>query len=282
MPRIVGVHGIAQQYEGEATLKNQWFPAISDGLGRNDVQIDESDFSCCFYGDLFRPSGTKSGNIPPLVASDLDAYESELASCLNQELCCKTSRQLAQTKARTPSVIQDTLRQLSRSKFFAGCAEHLLIWNLRQVRLYMSGATIKQSIKARFLQTLSANTRVVVAHSLGSIVAYEALFTPPAECRPIHLVTIGSPLGIRNLIFDKLNPPPSNGKGRWPPIVRSWTNIADAHDIVALNKSISGQFEGKIEDRMIDNGSNAHSALPYLTSIETGTAIAQGIAKVDS
>ena len=48
-------------------------------------------------------------------------------------------------------------------------------------------------------------TEVIVAHSLGSVVAYEALCAHP-EWPVRNLVTLGSPLGIRNLIFDQLVP----------------------------------------------------------------------------
>ena len=33
---------------------------------------------------------------------------------------------------------------------------------------------------------------------------------------PVATVRSGSPLGIRNLIFDRLQPPPDGGRGAWP------------------------------------------------------------------
>lgn len=57
---------------------------------------------------------------------------------------------------------------------------------------------------------VDADTRVVVGHSLGLVVAYEALCAHPQW--PVQaLVTLGSPLGRRNLIFDKLVPPHGPG-----------------------------------------------------------------------
>ena len=50
----------------------------------------------------------------------------------------------------------------------------------------------------------------MVGHSLGSVVAYEALCAHP-EWPVRALVTLGSPLGIRNLIFDRLVPAPAAG-----------------------------------------------------------------------
>ena len=55
---------------------------------------------------------------------------------------------------------------------------------------------------------------MLVGHSLGSVVAYEALCANP-EWPVRMLVTLGSPLGIPNLIFDRLEPAPlPDGHGR--------------------------------------------------------------------
>ena len=115
---------------------------------------------------------------------------------------------------------------------------------------------------------------MLIAHSLGSLVAYEALFEVP---RPLALlVTLGSPLAIPNLIFDRLRPPPVNGRGVWPRVAR-WTNVADKHDLVALEKKLSLRFGAAVDDVSIDNGADAHHVRPYLTAAETGAVIAHAL-----
>ena len=82
---------------------------------------------------------------------------------------------------------------------------------------------------------IDADTRVVVGHSLGSVVAYEALCEYRARAGGYGpaLVTLGSPLGIPNLAFDRLDPAPTAGvgcgrarKGRrgrmWPTLLMWW------------------------------------------------------------
>jgi len=97
----------------------------------------------------------------------------------------------------------------------------------------------------------------VIGHSLGSVVAYEALCQKPANV--VTFVTIGSPLGIQNLIFHKLTPRPSpEGIGAWPGKVKHWTNIADKGDIVALEKNLAPFFGPTVRDVMVYNGSDAH------------------------
>src|SRR5207249_10502663 len=64
-------------------------------------------------------------------------------------------------------------------------------------------------------ERISPATRVVIGHSLGSIVAYEALCKHP-EWQIDTFVTLGSPLGIQRLVFDALVPRPEGGHGAWP------------------------------------------------------------------
>jgi hypothetical protein len=167
--------------------------------------------------------------------------------------------------------VQRALLQISKTSFFSGIAENLLIFNLKQVKVYLHDESIRSKIKACVKALVSEDTKVLIGHSLGSIVSYEVLFEIPH--RPGLLVTLGSPLGIPNLIFDCLQPSPVNGIGRWPGVTR-WINVSDVHDLVALEKKLSKRFGGDIDDVQIDNGADAHKVRPYLTAPETGAAIA--------
>src|SRR5207253_8529600 len=119
------------------------------------------------------------------------------------------------TKARTPMFVQRALNALSQSKFFAALAERVLIFDVKQTFLYLSDDSIRREARKRVTDQVSEDTRIIVAHSLGTIVAYEALCAHP-EWPVRTFVTLGSPLGIRNLIFDRLDPPIHNQLGQWP------------------------------------------------------------------
>ena len=65
MAIIVGVHGIGQQVKGPRTLRQEWAPALLDGLELSGCEMDELSeeiLECAFYGNLFRRPGAKSGN----------------------------------------------------------------------------------------------------------------------------------------------------------------------------------------------------------------------------
>jgi hypothetical protein len=280
MARVVGVHGVGHQFSGENMLRAQWLPALKDGLTQVGRQLaSDDDFACAFYGHLFRSVG-KAGMDPPLDASDVDDdWEGELlelwwreAARIDTAVCGPG----APTKLATPNIVQRALDALSQSRFFAELAERALILDLKQVRRYLSEPKVRAAACASIEQVVKSDTTVIVAHSLGSVVAYEALCAHP-EWPVRFFVTIGSPLGIANMIFDKLQPAPTAGVGEWPQGIVRWFNIADKGDVVALVKQLSGLFGPAIKDRLIDNGVKAHDATRYLTSKELGDAVASGL-----
>ena len=146
--------------------------------------------------------------------------------------------------------VQAALAALAGSRFLAGTTERLLIFWLRQVRAYFTRPGMREEIQQRFCAAVGPDTEVVVAHSLGSVVAYEALCAHP-EWNVRGLVTLGSPLAIRNVILDRLDPAPQRLRGSWratwPAQLTSWTNIADRADFVALVKRLRPVFGERVD-----------------------------------
>lgn len=95
--------------------------------------------------------------------------------------------------------------------------------------------------------------RVVVAHSLGSVVAYETLSTYPG-LRIELLITVGSPLGLPDVVFDRLKPAAIESFGQRPNGVARWVNVADAADLVAVPKHLGGKFRGVEDDIEVSAG----------------------------
>jgi len=179
--------------------------------------------------------------------------------------------------------VQGALRALSGSRFFAALGERALLGDLRQVRDYFHEPEIRQQARQRVSEAVGDDTLVLVGHSLGSVVAYEVLGANPGW--PVRmLVTLGSPLGIPNLIFDRLEPAPlpasdtqPGPRGRWPGKGREWVNVADQGAVVALVKDLREGFGPGVDCWVVNNGTTAHDARPYLTAVETGRAIWKGL-----
>ena len=277
MHNIVGVHGVGQQMKGEETLRSEWLPRLKDGLTRAGFG-GEVALTCAFYGDLFRRRDVRAIGEPKFDANDIQDPDEE---ALIEVMWREASRVEglpgpdAPTRMRAPRPVQRALNALSGSKFFTGVAERALIFDVKQTFIYLKDEAIRTAAQARVEASVTGETRVIVAHSLGSVVAYETLCKHP-DWPVSTFVTLGSPLGIRNLVFERLRPSPQQ-VGHWPACLSRWINIADNGDIVALVKQLQPLFEGDVQDVAVHNGSHAHNATHYLTAEETGRAIAAGL-----
>jgi pimeloyl-ACP methyl ester carboxylesterase len=183
------------------------------------------------------------------------------------------------SRTLTLTVVQQALNALTRSRFFKAVSDSLLIADLKQVRRYFEEPDLRHAVRDRVTELLDSDTQVVIGHSMGSIVAYEALAHDPHPTWRIGaFVTLGSPLGIRHVTFDRLTPAPCEGRGVWPKPVQRWHNIADAGDIVALVRDLRTRFGPNVRDHRVHNGVTMHDMKAYLTAIETGRAVAEGLA----
>lgn len=276
MPRILAVHGIGQQYKADEVIREEWWPYLAGGLHNVNVDIVKEDLVCPFYGHLFRKHDLLSGD-DKYAPKDLTEEELALLEVLLEEAAIqepgKVDAKTAfdQQHLGTPQWAQWAVSMLSRSKFFVNISQHMMMGDLKQVVRYMNDNETREAVIEKVMNKFTDDVKIVIGHSLGSVVAYECLFRKPAQ--EVCFITMGSPLGIRNLIFDKLRPSPEKGKGRWPP-VKNWTNIADKGDLVALNKYLSSLFGPDVTDIIVDNGAQAHNGTHYLSS----SAIAKTIA----
>ena len=259
-----------------------WRPALCGGVELAGGQLAQDEVGCGFYGDLFRPPGRHLGVGEPLIGpGDLDWFEEDLLAAWWDE-AARTDAAVISPDARTlgtrvPQKVQSALRALSGSRFFAGLSERALMGDLRQVRDYFTNPAIRQQARERVGKAIGRDTHVVVGHSLGSVVAYEALCANP-EWPVWMLVTIGSPLGIPNLIFDRLDPAPlaaggTGLRGRWPGPGRRWANIADEGDVVALVKDLrSSEYDQPVSAATIPPTTNDKYALPpAICTVSTST-----------
>jgi hypothetical protein len=243
-----------------------------------------------FYGDLFRPAGQMlAAGDPPYAATDVDeGFEADLLAAW-WLAAAQTDPGVAPPDAEgslvsTPRSVQSALLALSGSRFFAEIALRAMVADLKQVRAYLLDERVRAGVQARLHTLIGPETRVVVAHSLGTIAAYEVLCALPRHSVRA-LVTLGSPLGIRNLVFDRLRPAPlasepgGTPRGLWPggPAL-VWTNLADEGDVVALVKDLRPRFGPDVRGAIVHNGTHAHNAESYLTDALCGRAIADGLA----
>ena len=247
MARIVLVHGAFNELWGPNELKTRWLPALRDGLWHHGVEIADADVQVCFYGDLFRRMpGTDE-------EQRLEAARAGFAESLTE--LGGEGAMAALGQAAGDAVFDRTVDM---------------------VTVMATEPDLRARMRARIEAVVGDDTRVIVAHSLGTVLSYQALCNHPAW--PVRtFVTLGSPLGSP-MVLGTLDPAPVDGKGAWPGSIERWVNVRAVGDKAAA-VSLTDTFGPRVEELLVDNGHRAHAPEPYMNSTATGEAIAAALAE---
>lgn len=275
---IVYVHGIGRHAPPDQ-LKLEWDLALfGKDLGARSRMA--------YWADLLHPpvgpgvksvrrSGTGSPaelDVDALLANagvgkndqDAQAFALSLLHGLGVEQAASGTGGVGKKVLPLPGFLRKPISRAFLETFIADTAAYFFRNGMR--------ARIRQRLVDQ-LQLAQGRPLTIVAHSQGSIIAYEVLSAMAGQGLALDaLVTIGSPLGIRE-VQDFLDP----ASLEIPAVVARWANFADPLDAVALDKGLASDFSAKppasteIVDEVIVNsasrrlaGFNPHSAVGYL------------------
>ena len=170
------------------------------------------------------------------------------------------------SSAGTGSTVGRALRTLfDQLSWSAPSVSHPGIINLAA---YLSSPTapLRSAVQDRIAGSIERNrSSVVVAHSMGGVLAYEALWAHPS----LHvklLVTLGTPLAMKP-VLDRLLPEHFEGRLLRPPGVGRWIDITQQDDPSSAFR-LSKFFDGVTELRTSEPFPTRNSLEKYLTSPE--------------
>ncbi|UFN44552.1 hypothetical protein [Nocardioides okcheonensis] len=305
MATVVMVHGIAQQKRSAEELQAAWIPALACGVreaGHEDladkITVDNDsgiEARMAFYGDLFLAADAQGDGSRPEVDPEVQAVELDLARAMLERATevggprdqARASVALAATAPEQVdaqgfrATIRPAVEALARIGWLADLGQAFgerYVWQeLRQASLYLTKPDMREAIQDRVNRILTADTRLVIGHSLGSVVSYEALHR--ASVATPHFVTMGSPLGLRGPVTRRLEQQPP----AFPLSALSWLNLADHDDLVAGEPDLAGIFGGAsggrvVHDYVVDNGKRPHDAKAYLGQRALAAATAAALA----
>lgn len=272
---VIYVHGIGEHPPREQ-IKQQWDLAL---FGRELGDRSRMAYWC----DLVHPPQPSAPSIKGKRAQATrspDAWRARLDADKSAQVQAFESRLLEQLGALPPAPESRqggpgkkvlplpawARRPISRAFLKAFIAD---------TAAYFFAPGMRQRIQQRLRDEIAAAGQrpvTLVAHSQGSIIAYEVLSALGSSGLRLEvLVTIGSPLGVQE-VQDFLDPAPP----RVPLRVPRWHNYADPLDPVALDKGIANDFiptptGTRVQNEIIVNsrtrmlwGFNPHSAVGYL------------------
>jgi hypothetical protein len=287
--KIVFVHGRSQAGKNKQDLLNEWLQAAISGITDAHLPalpiLSEANVALPYYGDILFELTQKAGRdaYATLVnrgadTTGLSAEEIEFTQAIVLELA---ESEVAKSKgislenigheAGMPvdRAVQNwpaVLAALRLLENVPGISESVIEFFTRDVWYYLTNKGLRLQIdKVVDADIPDEEPCVIVAHSLGTIVAYNLLMNRKRN-NIKGLITIGSPLGIE-AIYDRL---PSDTLKRTTPVgLPRWFNALDKKDTVALHKIPPDKYPGDpiVENnrRPIMNGSeNHHGIVEYL------------------
>jgi hypothetical protein len=308
-PRLVLVHGIGGPRQADLE-RQRWVAALAEGARKagHSAAADRliggtlADVVYAYYGDLFRRKQSQGdGN------GELDAAEANLLAELLAEIIGEhrgepnvnqqdLDRAIARLQPKgqpqgTMAVVKraaDAATTLLDAGPWRGGGQwisgKLMIGDLAQVARYLArreadpaGHLLDQRIRTVVTKAIGPEPTVVVAHSLGTVVSFEALHEHAGDI-PLW-VTLGSPLALRSVVWPKLRPEPR----ATPPRVRRWLNYWDRDDVVATRPILENSFlpnvDGVLPDssRVDSDGVWVHAAVKYLAKADVAGPVVEAL-----
>lgn len=270
---ILGIHGLANKPPPDV-LDQGWSKAILEGLQRNEGRGPGNvPFELVYWADW--------GHAQPLDATaNAEPYREAPGE---GPLPSHADGFLDSLRAEAGDLLDTPLDWVKRTFGIGEAVDSLLGVKLKDLARYYQEpdrrALLRDRLEARLLAHRGKRI-MLVAHSMGSIVAYDvlrALGKREPDLRIDHLVTLGSPLGLPHVKFHISE---EHDQVRTPTVVHRWTNLADRRDPVAVDNHLADDYAPnprgvEARDDLVLNGyrdpqdkPNPHKSYGYLRTPE--------------
>ena len=291
---IIGIHGLGNKPKADL-LEEWWWKSIDEGLQKyTDNKFSTPKFKLVYWADVLHKN-PKDENIPdsdnPLFLEE--KYVPEIVEHKNTEHPVRKK------------IIDTILSQLNNvflnddySLNFSGLNDLIIENYFGDLEAYYNGQfndknqLVRDVLRNRLKAILIKHKRddvLLIAHSMGSIIAYDVLTLFARQLKIKTLITIGSPLGVPFVISKIANELHLNNRETQRPeipfsIQKNWFNFSDLEDKVAFNYHLKDEFpvnaKGvKITDFIVSNdytingNHNPHKSYGYLRTPEVTSKI---------
>ena len=294
---IIGIHGLGNKPEKDI-LEKWWHDAICEGLKKVNRFNFEPSFKLVYWADILNKK----------ALSDL-INDAENPFYLDEPYYPSTnnSKPIQNSKRKKfLGFLEDQLDKIflndDLTTNFSFVSELIFKKYFMELEVYyakqpevndVSFKTVKEIIRNRLASELKKHKKkeiLLIAHSMGSIIAYDVCNFSAPEIEVDTLITIGSPLGIPIILSkiaeeQKLIDPDIKKLSTPQNISKSWFNFADVEDNVAMNYNLADDFEPNkrgvkvldtvvVNDYVVNGERNPHKSYGYLRAPEFSNLLA--------
>ncbi len=285
---IIGIHGLGNKPPA-ILLEEWWRLAITEGL-TEITGYPKFDFEMVYWADIL--------NDRPL---DPDETDSDSDYFIKEKYIPASNIHAQSQEDSMIQKISDKFNDLIFNKKLHENFPSVTDWVIKnffsELDIYLNGKPFldetselaaKDVIKNRLETILKQHKNkkiLLIAHSMGSIIAFDVLSENKSGITINTFVTIGSPLGVPFIIEKIKNT--KTGKLKTPDsITNAWFNFADPDDKLAVNYELEKIFEPNkkgirpqgqpVKNNYEMNGDpNPHKSFGYLRTPELAFAINQ-------
>jgi hypothetical protein len=286
--RLLFVHGRSQQGRDPEEIKSEWLGALKKGAEANGTTVPVGiEIALPFFGDTLDEFARQlevplTSDIHEKGGESVDEFllfQAQLADEVRKRAGV-TDAQIDAEYGQNPKEkgplnwewVQAIISAID--KHGGGISQNALEIFTRDVFLYTTRSGVRDEIDRIVTAALTEEPTIVVAHSLGSVVAYNILRTDTRSLKIPLFVTVGCPLGIR-AISKNLRPL------RYPRSADAWYNAFDDRDVVALfpldqqNFPVVPEIENYAEVK--NSTENRHGIIGYLDNKSVAKKILGGL-----
>jgi hypothetical protein len=281
MTSILAIHGISQARTTAPRLTADWRQALSRGIAKIPSQRQTPSLSVAYYArissalhlgdtdhnDELLPSEEEVEFVQKSVAELLGPIDSDEINPLVER--CLTLGPCA--------IWQGYLHLIVAIDDRWGVAQGLGVLRLlREAHKYLTDLRYADQVRSIVRSEFSERTQMLLAHSLGSVIALDLFLRGEVPDSVSTMVTFGSPLAWptfrRGLGIDTVQPTLPDGF--------RWANVVDPRDAITGGWGLGdplGRPNSKLPhavDHVVDNGvDDPHSARLYLRHPKTAAEI---------
>ena len=254
---IIGIHGLGNKPTCRL-LKKWWINSIQEGLHRIDRPHLSFKFKMVYWADILHPQPldqTVQDKKHPLYMDtpyvpSKDFYQ-ETPNKIRRKILDYVEKQMDKI------FLNDDL-----SINFSSISDYIIHHFFKDLEAYYTPFYVhhnsekvlaKELIQQRLSNILSKyrNKRILlIAHSMGSIVAYDILSQLPDDHNIDTFITIGSPLGIPVILSRLAAEHGLDAEKRLKTpeaITNGWYNFSDLNDRVAFNYTLGDDYKKKFK-----------------------------------
>jgi hypothetical protein len=250
---VIGIHGLGNKPPKELLTK-WWKEAILEGLRKNNYSTKDFNFELVYWADILHknpldPNEANKEN--PLYLNEPYIPEGKIVNRTGMGFRRKALEYLEKYSEK---ILVNGILSLN----IASLTELFIHRHLKDLEQYYSNSYISKGNEKQLVrdvmiehlaETLKKHKRkkiFLIAHSMGSIIAYDTLKYHAPELKVEILATIGSPLG-QAYVINKFQNEITSYKGEKfiipENIIRGWYNFADEEDQVAINHHLEKIFQ---------------------------------------